>query len=87
MDFERFRNQNLATLFMETYLRHCQSMFLPADTAIFNYFKCLRANVRAKVHAFRAMQLGNGREKGLETEHVRTYLGLLMRYIRENDRL
>ncbi|MDN3689433.1 phosphotransferase [Cyclobacterium jeungdonense] len=49
MDLERYGKEDWSALFLETYLHRIPVLDSELDGPIFNYYKCLRANVRAKV--------------------------------------
>lgn len=56
MDLEAFGQNKLSDAFLKEYNSNLPSFEVEEDKDIFNYFKCLRANVRAKVHALNAVQ-------------------------------
>jgi aminoglycoside phosphotransferase family enzyme len=56
MDLEAFQRKDLSKIFMETYLDLFPCMKNQTEERLFVYYKCYRANVRAKVNALRAMQ-------------------------------
>lgn len=51
------------------------------DTLIFNYFKCLRANVRAKVHAMSAIQAEKEHELSFHQYEIQKYIELMEVYM------
>ena len=51
----------------------------------FNYFKCLRANVRAKVNAMAAGQAKNEEDFRCHTQEMKKYLALMHSYIVKDD--
>ncbi len=81
MDFERFHWKRLADLFLEEYEKHFPAFVGTEDRLIFTYFKCLRANVRAKVHAVRLGQAGDERQVAFQSAEVRGYLNLMETYM------
>ncbi len=83
MDLEAFQQKRLASLFLKDYNRLLPSLVVPEDRVIFQYFKCLRANVRAKVHAMSILQAETPEELSFHTREVRKYLKLMIGYVRE----
>lgn len=81
MDLEAYRKSRLAKTFISEYNRMFKCMHVPEDKRIFNYFKCLRANVRAKVHVLGAKQSDTGTERTKHITEIRKYLLLMKRYI------
>jgi aminoglycoside phosphotransferase family enzyme len=81
MDFERFHHKPLAGAFLKEYTRHFPAFKEREDHLIFTYFKCLRANIRAKVHA---MQLNHREYKKRSAFHFSEtgkYLSLMNEYM------
>jgi len=56
MDLEAFKQEELSSAFMEIYAALFPCIRSQEEQALFIYYKCYRANVRAKVNAFRAIQ-------------------------------
>ncbi|MDH4091147.1 MAG: hypothetical protein OEV74_19270 [Cyclobacteriaceae bacterium] len=81
MDFESFNQPRLADLFFKVYNKNMRCIEVEEDKRIFNYFKCLRANVRAKVHAMRAMQRRDSNEARDYLDEVRRYLLHMKEYM------
>lgn len=81
MDLEAFEKPGLSDAFFSSYAGSFKCIETQEDVAIFQYYKCLRANVRAKVHAISALQSGNGRDFQLHLAAVEKYLDLIRRYI------
>lgn len=81
MDLEAFRQPRLAEIFLNTYSDNFPCFEVEEDRAIFNYFKCLRANVRAKVHT---LSIAQGHETGEVQRHideVKKYINLMTIYM------
>lgn len=81
MDFEAGGNADLSEVFISAYSEHLPLFRSPEDERLLNYFKALRANVRAKVHAISTSQSEPGDD---HTDHVRegaNYLRLLAEYM------
>jgi len=75
MDLERYGEDSLADLFMESYLKRVPIQDNERDASILTYYKCLRANVRAKV-------LGMNPTPERRKEQA-CYLALMERYLRQ----
>ncbi len=56
MDLEHYGKPDLASCFLDDYLRQMPCMLTDEDTLIFLFFKWYRCNVRLKVNALRALQ-------------------------------
>ncbi|WP_163381160.1 phosphotransferase [Cyclobacterium sp. SYSU L10401] len=78
MDLERFGKEHWATYFLETYLKSIPVFEPDKDEAIFTYFKCLRANVRAKV-----LGLDPARNKQ-KKEAQNAYFQLMEQYMKQH---
>ncbi len=81
MDVESYGESRLADAFRDRYLSLSGAMQSAEDEAIFLYYKCYRANVRAKVHALAAAQAGEATTRGQHLDRFRRYLSLIQRYI------
>lgn len=77
MDLERYGKADWATLFLATYLHRVPVLDSERDGPIFNYYKCLRANVRAKVLG---LDPSDSAEK---QEQQNAYLRLMERYMQQ----
>ena len=82
MDLEVYRKSRLAKMFITEYNRMFKCISVPEDTRIFNYYKCLRANVRAKVHILGARQADTEDERTEHMTEAKKYLLLMERYMR-----
>lgn len=83
MDLEAYDQADLARLFVEEYQRYFACIQTKTDERLMNYYKCYRANVRAKVHAISAVQVLDDREAFAFHVHAwRTYLRLMKKYIK-----
>lgn len=85
MDLEAQDQQLLSDVLLLEYKRQSSCFETKEDDQLFVYFKCLRANIRAKVHAIRAEELLGTDALRDEIEEVRKYLDLMRRYISENS--
>lgn len=83
MDLEAFGQPGLAKLLVQSYLQHFPCVESREDRLIYVYFKCLRANIRAKVHAMSILQADTPDESRLHIHETRRYLKLIRRYIRQ----
>lgn len=83
MDLEAFHRPELEQIFLREYLKRVHCIETREDEMIFRYFKSLRANVRAKVSAIRAMQQED--DKVADLAELKKYLALMEQYI-EADR-
>ncbi|HEX8039691.1 MAG TPA: hypothetical protein VF490_11095 [Chryseosolibacter sp.] len=81
MDLEAHGFKKFSRIFLEAYSGFLPPVLTPDDEEIFNYFRCYRANVRAKVHALSAMQESDRRQYRKHLNAVRTYLILMEEYM------
>ena len=81
MDLERFQQAKLARGFLSQYRKHFRCFELRADEDLFVYFKCLRANIRAKVHALSVKQADTPTESTFHVRELKGYLLLMKRYM------
>lgn len=81
MDLEAFDRKDLAETFINNYKTIFNCFPEQQDYTVFNYYKCLRANIRAKVHAINYQQ-GPGTETLRQHQKIlKTYLDLIEAYI------
>lgn len=80
MDLEAFQRADLSKQFMKTYLQIFPCLSGPKEEQLFNYYKCYRANVRAKVNCLRAMQTKDQDEAVKYLSEIRKYLKLMDSY-------
>jgi uncharacterized protein len=81
MDLEAYKQKSLADIFLNEYQRWTGCFKLPEDQQLFNYYKCYRANVRAKVHAISAAQSDDAESLKHHVTAFRAYLQLMKKYI------
>jgi len=74
MDLEAFHFKQLSQAFLKAYSRRVAVFQSAEDHDIFRYFKGVRANIRAKVHALRAMQAGTQEDLSLNVSDAANYL-------------
>jgi aminoglycoside phosphotransferase family enzyme len=85
MDLDSFGYENLSKLFVREYLKKFPVIRNQADRAILHYFKCLRANVRAKVHLISLSQADTSGEVTYHSNRATKYLQLIQRYCHSFD--
>ncbi len=85
MDLEFFGMKDLSDLFLETYDSILTCFPKEEDKEIFLYFKCLRANVRAKVFLLNSKSEPDSEKKSQELDKGKKYLELALRYQKELD--
>lgn len=83
MDLERFSKKSLSNALLSTYTSYFPCFEEEEDEHIFVYFKCLRANVRAKVHAMSAALMQDTRGVKRHSDEVKKYLMLMKAYMNE----
>lgn len=84
MDLEAYNQKSLANIFIKEYQSRTGCFQSMEDRHLFTYYKCFKANVRAKVHALSAAQ---SHDDGSFRQHVaalRTYLRLIKKYTNTN---
>jgi aminoglycoside phosphotransferase family enzyme len=81
MDLEAYGKSRLGKIFLNEYNRIFKCICEPEDIRIFNYFKCLRANVRAKVHIMGARQADIEVDRTVHMREAKKYLLLMKRYM------
>jgi aminoglycoside phosphotransferase family enzyme len=74
MDLEAFGHQRLARQFLQAYQRELPCFQRRDDRKIFLYYKCFRANVRAKVHALAAQEAQDDEVYRHHLSAMKTYL-------------
>jgi uncharacterized protein len=80
MDLEAEGYHDLSKAFTDYYFSKAKNTFGKREQLLFTYYKCYRANVRAKVNALRAMKPDSPlRKKNLED--VKKYLALMDGYL------
>ncbi len=80
MDLEAYQRTDLSTQFMQTYLELFPCMKGQNEEKLFVYYKCYRANVRAKVNTLRAMQSVDKIEIKKFSFEIKKYLKLMDYY-------
>jgi aminoglycoside phosphotransferase family enzyme len=81
MDLERFNQWQLADVFLTEYVKRFSAFQQPEDYSLFIYFKSLRANIRAKVHAEQCRQTHDTHEQQYHRDEAAKYLKLMAKYV------
>ncbi|WP_426295307.1 hypothetical protein ACN9ML_11530 [Dyadobacter endophyticus] len=80
MDLECFGRYSLSEMFLSLYCEDFPCFQTESDNLIFVYYKCLRANIRAKVFAVTAMTAPNDKSRQKALGLCKKYLDLLSTY-------
>lgn len=81
MDLENFGKRDFSDLFLKSYLQVFNCMQSPKGMRIFNYYKCLRANIRAKVNFLDADTEPDLKIKKEKIESGKKYMDLALYYM------
>jgi aminoglycoside phosphotransferase family enzyme len=81
MDLDAFGKRELSDQCIEHYNLKFPTMRTREERKIFIYYKCYRANIRAKVNSLRAKSSSNEREKKKALAEVEKYLTLMKSYL------
>lgn len=81
MEMEAVGHKELADVFLREYSRLLSPFKKKGDEELYLYYKCLRANVRAKVRAL-AVSGEQGEKRIKSIESIKTYFSLLEKYMR-----
>jgi aminoglycoside phosphotransferase family enzyme len=81
MDFEVHGRRDFSNLFLKEYIQHFPCFYTREDKSLFAYFKCYRANVRAKVNAINAQQSHDEQATYQYLQAVKAHLQLLKSYL------
>ncbi len=82
MELEMDGHEELASVFVQDYTTKLAVLDGKKDASLFNYYKCLRANIRAKVKAISLMDNHQGEASTEDLKAVANYLSLMDQYIR-----
>lgn len=80
MDLDAFGRADLARTFMTDYTSQLSVISGTRDVALFNYYKCYRANVRAKVNSLRAGSAADSSAASNALQEAARYLDLMFEY-------
>lgn len=81
MDLEAYDRPDLANSFLDHYNEIVPCFEVEEDYSIFNYYKCLRANIRAKVHGVSACEAHDKKSKSDHLSETKKYLLLMKKYM------
>lgn len=81
MDIESMHRQDLAQILLNVYSSVIPLLETSEDHEIFTYYKCYRANVRAKVHAIAALHEDDTANRNQHVTKMAGYLRLIEGYI------
>ncbi|MEO8413211.1 MAG: hypothetical protein ABI472_06105 [Ginsengibacter sp.] len=82
MDLDAFGRHDLSDLFVDSYNCFFPTMMTREDRNLFIFYKCYRANVRAKVNSLRARSSKNDTEKSKALAEAKKYLHLMDEYVK-----
>jgi aminoglycoside phosphotransferase family enzyme len=82
MDLEFYSRKDLSDLFLEVYNKALTCFPMEEDKSIFLYYKCLRANIRAKVFLLNSLSEPVPEKKAEDLAKGKKYLDLAMEYHR-----
>ncbi len=85
MDLDAMGRQDLSEVFIKHYNRLFTVMRNEEERKLFVYYKCYRANVRAKVNSLRARSTEDSIAKTKALAEARKYLFLMEGYIKLLD--
>ncbi|SMD45452.1 hypothetical protein SAMN00777080_4103 [Aquiflexum balticum DSM 16537] len=80
MDLENYEKKDLSDVFLDAYLAEFDCMITKEDTQIFQYYKCLRANIRAKVNLLAAKTESDADKRNRKLDSGKKYLDLALSY-------
>jgi uncharacterized protein len=81
MDLDAFGKQELSDLFITCYNKLFPTMQTDAEQKLFIYYKCYRANVRAKVNSLRAASAESSQAQQKALQETKKYLQLIGKYL------
>jgi aminoglycoside phosphotransferase family enzyme len=81
MDLDAFDRKDLSDLFFHHYTNLFPAILKPADKALFVYYKCYRANIRAKINSLRARSANTETDKKVALSEAAKYLDLMNGYV------
>lgn len=85
MDLDALGRRDLSTEFIDQYNRLFQVMPTEKERNLFTYYKCYRANVRAKVNSLRAKSTTSDTDRKKALSETKKYLVLMKGYIQLLD--
>ncbi len=85
MDLDALDRKDLSSEFIEQYNRLFPAMRNEEEHNLFTYYKCYRANVRAKVNSLRAKSAANDSDRKKAISESKKYIVLMENYIKSLD--
>jgi uncharacterized protein len=83
MDLDFYGKFSLSELFRKEYLFYSGLSLNKEELQLFNYYKCCRANIRAKVNIIKALGITSEKEKLRLLSEIKIYLNLIKLYSRK----
>lgn len=83
MDLESWGREDLSKIFLTTYFEQQGSSISVPEEKLLNYYKCLRANIRAKVFAIEISQSQDEKSKQNYIKEFKRYFSLIVGYLEE----
>lgn len=80
MDLDAFGRSDLARTFIEAYTARFAAISGARDVALYHYYKCYRANIRAKVNSLRAQHATDSSAAADALREAARYLDLMHKY-------
>ncbi|MEB2777431.1 hypothetical protein SYJ56_19105 [Algoriphagus sp. D3-2-R+10] len=81
MDMESWGRKDLSQLLENTYKKSINVFLTPEDDKLYVYFKCLRANIRAKIYGLRLAQASDDTAKVQFLKVFDRYFSLFKHYV------
>jgi len=87
MDLESWGRKDLSNVFLTTYFEQLEESISLKEKKLFTYYKCLRANIRAKVYAIEISQTQEEESKKGYLEAFNRYFSLFVSYLNQLENL
>lgn len=81
MDLDAYGQEHLSENFYNAYLSNAEIKETEKVKMLFHYYKCYRANVRAKIHLFAATEANDQTVFAKKLHQAANYLSLLKKYL------
>ena len=81
MELEAEGQEELSSRFFKEYSNLLPSIVKKEDMPLYYYYKCLRANIRAKVKAIGAIKTEKGQRETADLKAIKNYLSLMSNYM------
>ncbi|MCJ7468620.1 MAG: hypothetical protein MUO53_18225 [Maribacter sp.] len=82
MDLDALDKKEFSERFIDQYNKLFPTIRTPEERRLFVYYKCYRANVRAKVNSLRAKSTSNASDKKNALIEVQKYLAMIEHYLK-----